>query len=280
MSSGKENKMRRPKHYPESLLEALNLNEVCNLEPGLDYSRLTADQKKGLEFLLDVILTEREAMLLRNRYVDCMGMKKIAEKYGIREKRAYGIIMRALLKLKDRRLLLYVAEGYEARLKNVREHLMWEEQCYCRRIEAFYSSDLYFQGIESLNLPVRVTHALQRHGVHQIRELVILSQYSDGIRRIHLLGETAEEQIENALQKGGLLPKHYEKILGKPPYMNPDRELTAFHNLNLWYFRESNRAEIEPDDNGNVGNGADEANEEAEDGREEADEDDGNSISQ
>ncbi|MCD7856393.1 MAG: hypothetical protein LUG55_01035 [Clostridiales bacterium] len=94
--------MRRTIHYPESLLEALHLNEVCRLEPGLDYSRLTIDQKNGLAFLLESFLTERERMVMTDRYVNCMSMKKIAEKYSLTENRIRSIISQSLLNLNNR----------------------------------------------------------------------------------------------------------------------------------------------------------------------------------
>ncbi|MCD8129670.1 MAG: hypothetical protein LUE16_00065 [Lachnospiraceae bacterium] len=272
--------MLKPKHYPESLLETLRLNEVCGLNPGLDYSRLTADQRKGINFLFENVLTEREAMLIRDRYVDCMSKKKIAEKYGLRENHAYGIIIRSIMKLNDRELLFYVAEGYEARKKHLELCLEWQEQRYLRWIEDMRRSGLYFRNVENLNLPVRVTHALQHYEVSQIRELVVLSQYEEGIQRIRHLGDIAEEQIENALQKGGLLPKHYEKIWDKPSCINLDRELAAFQNLNIWFLREHEQKNAAPADSVADDNCADEEAEEDADSEKESNEDDGNSDSQ
>ncbi|MCD7856392.1 MAG: hypothetical protein LUG55_01030 [Clostridiales bacterium] len=162
----------------------------------------------------------------------------------------------------------------------MREHLLWMEQSYRFCIEAMDGSHLYFQDIGSLGLPVRVIHALQRYDICQVRELVILSQYSDGICGMRHLGETSEEQIENALQRGGLLPKHYEKIFEKPSCINVDRELAAFQNLNIWFLREHEQKDSASAELGSDNNCADEETEKDADSEQEGDEDDGNSDSQ
>ncbi|MCD7750494.1 MAG: hypothetical protein LUI10_01920 [Lachnospiraceae bacterium] len=273
--------MRRPIRYPESLLEALNLNKACHLKTGLDYSRLTVDQKKGLRFLLENFLTEREQMVMTDRYVHCMSIKKIAEKYSLTEIRIRGIITQSLRNLNNRWMLLYVVQGYEVRMKFMREYLAWMEQRYRYWIENTDGLHLFYQDIGILELPVRVIHALRRYDVNQVRDLVILSQYNDGIRGIRHLGDKAEEQIESALQKGGLLPKHYEKIKDKPYCINQDRELAAFQNLNIWFLREHEKKSVAPAESGDVDdNHLDEEKEKSEDGEQEGDEEDGNSGSQ
>lgn len=132
-------------------------------------------------------------------------------------------------------LLFYVAVGLETRTKALSEQSAQAERLYCHHYGIEGESHLYRREAGALDLPNKVLCTLERAGICQIRDLVILSQYEDGLRKIRMLGSTSEAQIVAHLQSTGLLPSRYEKIASSPCCMKPDRELAAFCNLNQFY---------------------------------------------
>lgn len=218
--------MKRP--YPANLLSAIQLNEICGT--AMDYATLTTDQMEGLANLLKQ-LTEREQFVLDKHYHEGISMKALADQYHVTQNRIRQIIRHAVKKCQVKELLLYVADGFTARTKALTEQAAQAEQLYCQHLSK-EGVHLYRLEAGALNLPAKVLHTLDRAGVHAIRDLVILSQYEAGLCRIRMLGAASERQIIARLQSAGLLPAEYEKIPGYPCCMKPDRELTAFRNLN------------------------------------------------
>lgn len=218
--------MKRP--YPANLLSAIKLNEICGT--AMDYVTLNADQQAGVTNLLGQ-LTERERSVLDKHYREGASMKALADQHHVNENRIRQIIRHAVKKCQVKELLLYVADGFTARTKALTEQAAQAEQLYCQcfGVEEAY---LYRQKVDTLDLSTKVMRTLERAGVHAIRDLVILSQYEAGLCRIRMLGAASERQIIARLQSAGLLPAEYEKIPGYPCCMKPDRELTAFRNLN------------------------------------------------
>ena len=218
--------MKRP--YPANLLSAIQLNEICGT--AMDYATLTTDQMEGLANLLKQ-LTEREQFVLDKHYHEGISMKALADQYHVTQNRIRQMIRHAVKKCQVKELLLYVADGFTARTKALTEQAAQAEQLYCQHLSK-EGVHLYRLEAGALNLPTKVLHTLDRAGVHAIRDLVILSQYEAGLCRIRMLGAASERQIIARLQSAGLLPAEYEKIPGYPCCMKPDRELTAFRNLN------------------------------------------------
>ena len=196
----------------------------------MDYATLTTDQMEGLANLLKQ-LTEREQFVLDKHYHEGISMKALADQYHVTQNRIRQIIRHAVKKCQVKELLLYVADGFTARTKALTEQAAQAEQLYCQHLSK-EGVHLYRLEAGALNLPAKVLHTLDRAGVHAIRDLVILSQYEAGLCRIRMLGAASERQIIARLQSAGLLPAEYEKIPGYPCCMKPDRELTAFRNLN------------------------------------------------
>ena len=218
--------MKRP--YPVNLLSAIRLNEIC--DTAMDYATLIADQQAGLANLLDQ-LTERERFVLDKHYREGASMKALADQHHVNENRIRQIIRHAVKKCQVKELLLYVADGFAARTNALTEQAAQAERLYCQHL-SMEGVHLYRLEAGALDLPVKVLHTLERAGIHAIRDLVILSQYEAGLCRIRMLGAASERQIIARLQSAGLLPAEYEKIPGYPCCMKPDRELTAFRNLN------------------------------------------------
>lgn len=196
----------------------------------MDYATLIADQQAGLANLLDQ-LTERERFVLDKHYREGASMKALADQHHVNENRIRQIIRHAVKKCQVKELLLYVADGFAARTNALTEQAAQAERLYCQHL-SMEGVHLYRLEAGALNLPAKVLHTLDRAGVHAIRDLVILSQYEAGLCRIRMLGAASERQIIARLQSAGLLPAEYEKIPGYPCCMKPDRELTAFRNLN------------------------------------------------
>ena len=220
------------KQYPANLLKAIRLNEICGA--AIDYGALTADQQGGLTNLL-ARLTERERFVLDKYYCEGISMKALADQYQVNQNRIRQIIRHAVKKCQVKELLFYVAVGLETRTKALSEQSAQAERLYCHHYGIEGESHLYRREAGALDLPNKVLCTLERAGICQIRDLVILSQYEDGLRKIRMLGSTSEAQIVAHLQSTGLLPSRYEKIAGSPCCMKPDRELAAFCNLNQFY---------------------------------------------
>lgn len=220
------------KQYPANLLKAIRLNEICGA--AIDYGALTADQQGGLANLL-AQLTERERFVLDKYYCEGISMKALADQYQVNQNRIRQIIRHAVKKCQVQELLFYVAVGLETRTKALTEQAAQAEHLYCQRYGVAGESHLYCREVGALDLPSKVLCTLERAGIRQIRELVILSQYEDGLRQIRMLGSTSEALIVAHLQSVGLLPPQYENIAGSPCCMKPDRELAAFCNLNQFY---------------------------------------------
>lgn len=220
------------KQYPANLLKAIRLNEICGA--AIDYDTLNADQKGGLTNLL-AQLTERERFVLDKYYRKGISMKALADQYQVNQNRIRQIIRYAVKKCRVQELLFYVAVGLETRTRAITEQAARAELLYCLSYGIEGESHLYHREVGALDLPSKVRCTLERAGIRQIRDLVILSQYEDGLRQIRMLGTTSEAQIVVHLQSAGLLPLQYEKIAGRPCCMKPDRELAAFCNLNQFY---------------------------------------------
>lgn len=196
------------KQYPANLLKAIRLNEICGA--AIDYGALTADQQGGLTNLL-ARLTERERFVLDKYYCEGISMKALADQYQVNQNRIRQIIRHAVKKCQVQELLFYVAVGLETRTKALTEQAAQAEHLYCQRYGVAGESHLYCREVGALDLPSKVLCTLERAGTRQIRELVILSQYEDGLRKIRMLGSTSEAQIVAHLQSTGLLPSRYEK---------------------------------------------------------------------
>lgn len=220
------------KLYPANLLKAIRLNEICGA--AIDYDTLNADQQGGLNNLL-AQLTERERFVLDKYYREGISMKALAGQYQVNQNRIRQIIRHAVKKCQVQELLFYVAVGLETRTKALTEQAAQAERLYCHSYGIEGESHLYHRKVGALDLPSKVLCTLERAGIHQIRDLVILSQYEEGLRQIRMLGSTSEAQIVTHLQLAGILPPQYEKIAGRPSCMKPDRELAAFCNLNRFY---------------------------------------------
>lgn len=217
------------KKYPDNLLSAVSLNEICGT--AVDYAALTADQKNGLDNLLGQ-LTERERFVLDKHYREGISMRALADQCCVNQNHIRQIIRHAIKKCQVIELLLYVTDGFDARIKALSEQAAQAEGSYCQCYGIESESNLYWLEVDALDLSNKVLGTLERAGVRQVREVVILSQYEDGLRQIRMLGASAEAEIVARLQLAGLLPRQYEKIAGRPGRMKVDRELAAFRNLN------------------------------------------------
>lgn len=220
------------KHYPANLLKTIRVNEICGA--AIDYDALNVDQQGGLANLL-AQLTEREHFVLDKYYREGISMKALADQYQVNQNRIRQIIRHAIKKCQAQELLFYVAVGLETRTRVLMEQAAQAERLYYRHYGIEGESHLYRREVGALDLPSKVLCTLERAGIRQVRDLIILSQYEDGLRQIRMLGSTSEAQIVVHLQSAGLLPLQYEKIAGRPCCMKPDRELAAFCNLNRFY---------------------------------------------
>ena len=199
--------MPRRYSYPENLLSALRLNEETQRQ--IRYDELTDDQRKGLEYALSA-LTEREQVVLRRRFCDGLSCKTIALRYNLSENRAKCIVQDALRWLRKNAVwLYYITDGYEARTADLQKQLQTEERMYCERFEITSPMHLYYQGLDTLHLPVKLHNPLRRNDVKTVRELLIFLCSSAHIRNFGALSKDAVwEHLarENLLPKGEPLP--------------------------------------------------------------------------
>ncbi len=199
--------MPRRYRYPESLLSALHLNEET--QRTIPYDVLTDDQYKGLEYTLSA-LSEREQIVLREHFCEGIGYKAIGLHYNLSESRTRNIIRDALRWLhKNPAWLYYITDGFEARTAYLRQQLQTEEQIYCERCGITSPTHLYYQGLESLQLPAKPYNPLSRNDIRTVREVIIFLCSSAQIRNFGALSAAAvRERLarENLLTTDGTLP--------------------------------------------------------------------------
>lgn len=66
--------------FPENILEEIRINKVS--EKKIEYSELTVDQVKGLQYAVSQ-MKDRDSMILLCRYEDKMTYKEIGERFSI-----------------------------------------------------------------------------------------------------------------------------------------------------------------------------------------------------
>lgn len=217
--------MGKRKNYPVNLLDALYLNEM--LGTNIEYEKLTADQLRGVEYILSR-LTEREQLVLSHYYKEKMSRKAISEQYQLSENLIRSIIAKALKKIRVKEWLSYVGNGYEDNKKYLEEQLRTEEFQYCLAREITDRKHIYYQKIECLNLPTKTYNPLKRANIQTVRDLLI---FVCSARHIRNLGDVSMALVNVILEKENLLPKGYEKEdKGCIPQL--DLELSIFQKLN------------------------------------------------
>lgn len=217
--------MRRKKNYPANLLTVLHLNELLGTD--IDYEKLTEDQMKGVEYMLSA-LTERERTVLHCRYRDGMTGKEITARYHLTEKRVRSIIEEAFKKIRVEAWLFYAANGYEANRKRMKEQLKTAESVFCTARGITDRTHIFYQGIECLDLPVKIDNSLKRAGIRTVRELLIFI-CSDGHARN--FGGISFSLVCDRLKKENLLPENFSKC-SIAPVPRLDLETIVFRKLN------------------------------------------------
>lgn len=221
--------MEAKKSYPANLLKALQLNETLGTD--IDYENLTEDQLDGVDYLFET-LTDRERIVLTHYYREGMTRKAIVEKYdGITEKIVRRVINDALKKIRVREWLQYAANGYEANKKRLEEQSRTEEARYCRARGIADPAHFYYQGIEKLNYsPLRMRHALERSGIHTIRDLLFYICVPSS-RYVRDFGEVSMRFVRGIFEKEDLLPKNFKMDIA-PNAPRLDIEANVFRRLN------------------------------------------------
>ncbi len=214
--------------YPANFLQALHLNELLGTE--IDYEVLTEDQKKGVNYLIRSRLTDREGIILDCYYNSTMTGKDIAERYNFRENRVRQIIQEALKKLQVKELLLYAADGFEAHKKRMEEQLKAEEAAFCAARGITDQTHIYYQGIERLNLSIRIYHMMSRAGVQTVRDLLMV--ICSG-RHVRNFGELSEAAVREILTGENLLPENFKRPAW-PRVPQLDLEAMIFQELNSY----------------------------------------------
>lgn len=199
--------MPRRYRYPENLLSALHLNEET--QRIISYDALTDDQRKGLEYALSA-LSEREQIVLRERFCEGIGYKAIGLHYNLSESRTRNIIRDALRWLhKNTAWLYYITDGFEARTAYLRQQLQTEERLYCERCGITSPAYLYYQGLEALHLPAKLHNPLSRNDIKTVREVITFLCSSAQIRNFGALSAAAVREHlarEKLLPADGTLP--------------------------------------------------------------------------
>jgi len=216
--TGKDKIMKNRKEYqsyPANFLQAMHLNEL--LGTNIDYENLTEDQVKGANFIFSKLSDWNRAKL--EDYC-----KNACDSFVRRN------VRKALKELQIKELLLYAAEGFDAHVNCMREMLKAEETAFCATRGITDRTHIYYQGIERLNLPIRIYHMMSLAGVQTVRDLLMVICSGQSVRNVGALSEAVVREI---LVKENLLPENFERPAW-PRVPSLDLEAMIFQNLNAY----------------------------------------------
>ncbi len=215
---------KRKAAFPENLVQ--------ELEVDID-GKLNKDQMKGLAYVMDNFISEKEREVLFHRYRDGVTLDKIGEMYGVSRERARQLVKGAIRKMKNPARTDYIKEGYYAtneyreasdRFKKETERLnglimeLKEDQDLLAEVlnnaadrnglmRAQKTMENKLDELELstdyLDLSVRSYNCLKRGGYKRLRDFVGL-KYSD-LAKIRNLGTKSLYEIIGALEKYGVI---------------------------------------------------------------------------
>lgn len=158
--------------YPLNMLYDA-YKEADRKVPGLD-----SDRQKGLDYILENAIGDRDREILRMRYQDHMTLEEVASYYGLTRERIRGLEQRALHRLGQPGAIAYVEDGYmiasgevdriaKARVEAALGRAITEVEQKAREIENHANVKLC-----GLRLQQRTENALRRHGIETVPQLM------------------------------------------------------------------------------------------------------------
>lgn len=187
--------------YPENLiLELYKENHWADI-PQI----ISEDQKAGLEHVLPD-LTEREAIIIKERYEAHKPIRTLAEEYDLEERRIRSILGRAKRKLRCPERAAYMIHGFHFMKQKEQQEAEKAEQ----RTESLIAdaekktgiSDLGNLSVSSLGLSTRVSNIMERNYITTFYELtdLFLNRYEDALG-FRNCGELALQEVAAKLRE-------------------------------------------------------------------------------
>lgn len=186
--------------FPENILEEIGINKVS--ENKLDYSRLTVDQVKGLQYAISQ-MKYRDSLILLCRYEDKMTYKEIGERFSITDGRVQQLVAKGLRKLRHPVRYSYIVWGYEAYTQMLSEK---KKQLAALKREEIEKSggDILQMDLSVLQLTVMTWNMLNRNGIHTVAELMEMLK-DGGALKDTKIGRKCMSEVTGKLEELGLL---------------------------------------------------------------------------
>ncbi|WP_081832835.1 AlkZ-related protein [Oribacterium sp. P6A1] len=197
----KEPAKRAPKekevNYPANLLEDM----------GLKMKSLTKDQRMGLEYILGLLKPEAQA-ILQMRYEEGRTYKEMGPQVGWSAASTSKRCKKAVEKLKDPKLTVWVIEGFDAHLggyddqvNELRERLLKDGKY--KQASIVYNTPDYLTGISKQH-----SGALLRQGYKNIGSLCLLMEDPLWFDQIPGIGYETSKKLSRAMMRAGFLSVH------------------------------------------------------------------------
>ena len=186
--------------YPYNLIKTVCMDEDMEINE---------DHILGLQKVLETLI-DREQDVLVLRFMDRKSFHQIGELWGLPTDRVRSIYEMTLRKIRKTPRFAMISFGYhgaeaEKERVNAAERTS-DEEVFAETVEIIGKLELSSMSIQELDLPVRITNRLIEKEILTIKDLWIISQrHPKEYSRIHGLGETSREQINEKLRELGFI---------------------------------------------------------------------------
>ena len=198
--------MIKKKNYPANLLEYVKFNEIYGFH--IDYENLTDDQFRGLEYILDNVMSERSRLLLDLRYRQCMTYKEIAAECNLTENRIHQIFRKIHHKLENLGgWAVYVPNGLEGYTEYLENFLLYAEGLFCGERKIENRDHIYYQDLDQLGLTTYASHSFKRAGIQTVRDLLINLSLD---RKVRGVGSKTMQMVYDVLKAEKLISEDFK----------------------------------------------------------------------
>lgn len=195
----RKKKTKKSVNYPASLLKALQL----------DMEALTADQMRGLEFVIGQ-LKESIQNVVRLHYEQGMTLAQIGEQIGRSGSRCGQLNKIALRKLRNPKCICWITEGYQGRMDSIGK-LVAEEKKELIADGKPEQAELLDQSPEALpDITANDAETLMKAGVYSLGVLRTALKEDFWTRAFPGIGIQNGKRIVNAMLKTGLIDESFE----------------------------------------------------------------------
>lgn len=193
--------------FPENILEEIRINKVS--EKKIEYSELTVDQMKGLQYAVSQMKV-RDSMILLCRYEDKMTYKEIGERFSITGERVQQLVTKGLRKLRHPMRYSYIVWGYDTYNQMLAEKRKQVARLKKEDIEKS-GDDILQIDLAALQLSIKTWNILNRIGIHTIGELINVLEKGQEELQIRMRKRCFSEMIYSLEELGLFCESDFDK---------------------------------------------------------------------